>query len=338
VLFLTSCGSCDNKFTNLLGSGSIGGGSGGEITLTNGAVHIDTSSGNDWYNGALLDGNNYYITGYQYDGTTKYAIIKINPDLTLNYAKYYTALGASDIRLTDSFFNPNDNTKLYVGGWYISGVNYDGIIGEIDKNTGNLNILKRYSNSDFICLITDNTNLYRVIANGYIIKLNLSNLSIVDSKQINYNFVNISQNSNYIATYSYNGPYGVVIIKKDLSQAVNVNTSNSQRQVPIMDDNYLYLIDKNSGNLVILKIDISNLSSLSVSVSKVYNWSSLGGFNSGTTLSDGNIGIGITTNETPNNLIFLKINKDDLSIMNQIKLSEKVVGILKWFYLQCFQQ
>jgi len=326
VLFLTSCGSCDNKFTNLLGSGSIGGGSGGEITLTNGAVHIDTSSGNDWYNGALLDGNNYYITGYQYDGTTKYAIIKINPDLTLNYAKYYTALGASDIRLTDSFFNPNDNTKLYVGGWYISGVNYDGIIGEIDKNTGNLNILKRYSNSDFICLITDNTNLYRVIANGYIIKLNLSNLSIVDSKQINYNFVNISQNSNYIATYSYNGPYGVVIIKKDLSQAVNVNTSNSQRQVPIMDDNYLYLIDKNSGNLVISKIDISNLSSLSVSVSKVYNWSSLGGFNSGTTLSDGNIGIGITTNETPNNLIFLKINKNDLSIMNQIKLSAKGGG------------
>ena len=326
MLFLTSCGSCDNKFTNLLGSGSIGGGSGGEITLTNGAVHIDTSSGNDWYNGALLDGNNYYITGYQYDGTTKYAIIKINPDLTLNYAKYYTALGASDIRLTDSFFNPNDNTKLYVGGWYISGVNYDGIIGEIDKNTGNLNILKRYSNSDFICLITDNTNLYRVIANGYIIKLNLSNLSIVDSKQINYNFVNISQNSNYIATYSYNGPYGVVIIKKDLSQAVNVNTSNSQRQVPIMDDNYLYLIDKNSGNLVISKIDISNLSSLSVSVSKVYNWSSLGGFNSGTTLSDGNIGIGITTNETPNNLIFLKINKNDLSIMNQIKLSAKGGG------------
>ncbi len=186
MLFLTSCGSCDNKFTNLLGSGSIGGGSGGGITLTNGAVHIDTSGGTDWYNGALFDGNNYYITGWQDDGTTKYAIIKINPDLTLNYAKYYTALGASDIGLTDSFFNPNDNTKLYVGGWYSSdGQNYDGIIGEIDKNTGNLNILKRYSNSDFICLITDNTNLYRVIANGYIIKLNLSNLSIVDSKQIN---------------------------------------------------------------------------------------------------------------------------------------------------------
>ncbi len=96
-----------------------------------------------------------------------------------------------------------------------------------------------------------------------------------------------------------------------------------------MDDNYLYLIDQNSGNLVISKIDISNLSGLSVSVSKEYSWSSLNGRYSGTFLSDGNIGIGITTNETPNNLIFLKINKNDLSIMNQIKLSENVVGILK---------
>ncbi len=323
VLFLTSCGSCDNKFTNLLGSGSIGGGSGGGITLTNGAVHIDTN-GTDWYNGALFDGNNYYITGWQDDGTMKYAIIKINPDLTLNYAKYYTASGATNIGLSNSFFNPNDNTKLYVGGWY----NNDGIIGEIDKNTGNLNILKRYSNSGVIALITDNTNLYGVSLNGYIIKLNLSNLSIVGSKQISgYNFASISQNSNYIATYSYNYPYGVVIIKKDLSQAVNVNTNGDQHQFPIMDENYLYLIDKNSSNnLVISKIDISNLSSLSVSVSKEYSWNSLNGRYSGTILSDGNIGIGITTNETPNNLIFLKINKNDLSIMNQIKLSAKGGG------------
>lgn len=321
VLFLISCGSCDNKFINLLGSGSIGG-----ITLTNGAVHINTSSIYDFYNGVLFDGNNYYITGYQDDGTIKYAIIKINPDLTLNYAKYYTASGASYIGLVNSFFNPNDNTKLYVGGWY-NGLFGDGIIGEIDKNTGNLSILKRYSNMSAISLIADATNLYGVSLYGYIIKLNLSDLSIVGSKQISgYNFVNISQNSNYIATYNLNGPYGVVIIKKDLSQSVNVNTIGNQIQVPIMDNNYLYLIDQNSGNLVISKIDISNLSSLSVSVSKEYSWNSLFGRYSGTFLIDGNIGIGITTNESPNNLIFLKINKNDLSIMNQIKLSAKGGG------------
>ncbi len=137
IVNLVSCGSCDNKFINLLGSGSLG----SSITLTNGAVHIDTTGVYDWYNGALFDGNNYYITGWQDDGTKKYAIIKINPDLTLNYAKYYTASGASDIGLTNSFFNLNDNTKLYVGGWY-NGISGDGIIGEINKNTGNLSILK----------------------------------------------------------------------------------------------------------------------------------------------------------------------------------------------------
>ncbi len=39
-----------------------------------------------------------------------------------------------------------------------------------------------------------------------------------------------------------------------------------------MDDNYLYLINKNSSNnLVLSKIDISNSSVLSVSVSKEYS-------------------------------------------------------------------
>ncbi len=160
-------------------------------------------------------------------------------------------------------------------------------------------------------------------------KLNSSNLNIVGSKQISgYDFENIAQNNSYIAAYRYNtSPYGVVIIKKDLSQAVNINTNGFQHQVPIMDDNYLYLIDENSSNnLVISKIDISNLSGLSVSVSTEYSLNSLIGRYSGTFLSDGNIGIGITTNETQNNLIFLKINKNDLSIMNQIKLSAKGGG------------
>ncbi len=64
----------------------------------------------------------------------------------LNYSKYYTALGASDIGLTNSFFNPNDNMKLYFGAWYSSdGTNYGDIIGKTNKNTGDLSILKGIS-------------------------------------------------------------------------------------------------------------------------------------------------------------------------------------------------
>ncbi|MGC8734072.1 MAG: hypothetical protein ACP5RD_03405 [bacterium] len=320
-LFITSCGSCDNKFTNLLGSGSIGGG----ITLTNRAVHIDTNSAKDWYNSVLFDGNNYYISGWQEDSTKKYAIIKLNPDLTLNYAKYYTASGATDIGLTNLWFNPNNSNELFVGGWYTTG---DGIIGKIDKNTGNLNILKIFNSIGLVNLITDSTNLYGVSYNGYILKTDL-NLNVLSAKQISgYKFENITQNSNYIATYNFNSPYGVVIVKKDLSQAIQINTNGYQDQVPLMDNNNnLYLIDKNgSNNLVIAKIDISNISSVSLDMSKEYTWSSLNGIYSGGFLSDGNIVIGITTAETQNNIIFLKINKNDLSIMNQVKLSAKGGG------------
>ncbi|MGB9638988.1 MAG: hypothetical protein ACPL1F_06845, partial [bacterium] len=313
-----------NKFINLLGSGSIGGG----ITLTNRAVHIDTNSATDWYNGVLFDGNNYYISGFQEYSTKKYAIIKLNPDLTLNYAKYYTASGATNIGLTNLWFNPNNSNELFVGGWY-NNISGDGIIGKIDKNTGNLNILKIFNSIGLVNLITDSTNLYGVSDNGSILKTDL-NLNGLAAKEISgYKFENITQNSNYIATYRFNNnPYGVVIVKKDLSQAIQINTNGFQKQVPLMDNNNnLYLIDKNgSNNLVIAKIDISNISSVSLDMSKEYTWSSLNGIYSEAFLSDGNIVIGITTAEAPRNVIFLKINKDDLSIMNQVKLSAKGGG------------
>jgi hypothetical protein len=41
---------------------------------------------------------------------------------------------------------------------------------------------------------------------------------------------------------------------------------------------------------------------------------------------DGNIILGITTNEIPKNIVLLKINKNDFSIMNQVKLSAKGGG------------
>ena len=176
-------------------------------------------------------------------------------------------------------------------------------------------------------ITTDNSNLYGISEDGYVIKTELD-LDLVDAKQISgYNFINITQNTNYIATYRYNNSYGVVIIKKDLSNSININTNDYHNQVPLMDNNYLYLIDESKNNkLLVVKIDITNLSNLSVSSSKEYNWNSLEGSCSGAFLSDGNIVIGINTSESPNNLIFLKINKNDLSIMNQIKLSAKGGG------------
>jgi hypothetical protein len=96
----------------------------------------------------------------------------------------------------------------------------------------------------------------------------------------------------------------------------------------VEDNNKLYYIDKNSStnNLVLAKVDINNLSNPTQDMVKEYSWNSISfAHQIGFSLA-GNIILGITTNESPNNIILLKINKNDFSIMNQVKLSAKGGG------------
>ena len=160
----------------------------------------------------------------QDDKTRKYAIIKLNPDLTLNYTKYYTTSGGSNIGLTNLWFSPSNNNELFTGGWYKSNnidTNLHGIIAKVNKNTGKLDILKILNNVGRIFIAADNINLYGV-TEGDILKIDLNSLNLVAAKQINnYEFNNIVQNNNYIATYRYNNnPVGVAIVKKDLSESI----------------------------------------------------------------------------------------------------------------------
>ena len=96
------------------------------------------------------------------------------------------------------------------------------------------------------------------------------------------------------------------------------------------NNNKLYYIDKNeysgSDNLVLAKVDINNLSNPTQEMVKEYNWNSISSFHQIGFSLDGNIILGITTNESPRNIILLKINKHDFSIMNQVKLSTKGGG------------
>ncbi len=330
---IISCGSCDNKFIGYYGLIGNSGGSGGGGNLgSGGAVNIwaqDLNQGgwvvlSNVYKGGIFDGINYYLSGFQEDTTKKYAIVKLNPDLTLNYGKYYTVSGSTDIGLTNLYFNPNDSTKLYVGGWH-NGAAGNGIIAEIDKNTGNLTIIKAYSNTGSINLITDSTHLYGVSVNGYIMKLNLSNLSIVDSKQINgYNFSSISQNNSYIATYNVNSSsYGVVAVKKDFSSATLFKTNGNQNQVPLIDsDNNMYLIDKSTdNNLVIAKI---NLNDNSLDISKEYTLSLTSAYYSGIFLDDGSMLVAIESTDLSNRFLqFFKINRNDLSLVSKVRVLPK---------------
>jgi len=328
---MTGCNGCNNSFTNLIGNSSFGGGSGGTPNLVNDAKHIDTN-GTDWYNSILFDPitYKYYISGWQQDTTKKLALISINPDLTLNYSKYYEVKDNSNntlpyVGLTNLWYK--DNSTFYVGGWISL---YHGIIGEVDKNTGQITLKKIFQNISLLFCISDENNIYGVSYTGYVLKLD-NNYNIVSSKQVSSSeFEAISISNNYIITYDHNND-GVVVITKDLNNAVKFNNSTYISHAALVEDNNkLYYIDKNSSNnnLVLVKVDITNLSSPMQNMVKEYNWNSTSYSNSnqmGFSL-DGNIILVITTNESPSNIILLKINKNDFSIMNQVKLSAKGGG------------
>jgi hypothetical protein len=332
---MTGCNGCNNSFTNLIGNSSFGGGSGGTPNFVNDAKHIDTN-GTDWYNSILFDPitYKYYISGFQQDTTKKLALISINPDLTLNYSKYYEVKDNSnntlpDIGLTNLWYK--DNSTFYVGGWISpDGTNYHGIIGEVNKNTGQITLKKIFQNINISEYISDGTNIYGVSWRGYVLKLD-NNYNIVPggSKQISSSRLsNIRISNNYLITYdSYN--YGVVVIDKNLNNAVRFNNSIQMSHAALVDNNNkLYYITKNSStnNLVLAKVDITNLSSPMQDMVKEYNWNSISYSNQMGFSLDGNIILGITTNESPSNIILLKINKNDFSIMNQVKLSAKGGG------------
>lgn len=156
-----------------------------------------------------------------------------------------------------------------------------------------------------------------------------NNYNIVSSKrESSSSLETISISNNYIITYDYNN-IGVVVIDKNLNNAVRFNNSTLIEHAALVDNNnILYYIDQNSStnNLVLAKVDITNLSSPSQEMVKEYSWNSISLVHQIGFSLDGNIILGITTNESPSNIILLKINKNDFSIMNQVKLSAQGGG------------
>jgi hypothetical protein len=308
--------------------------SGGTPNLVNDAKHIDTS-GEDWYNSILFDPTTYkyYISGYQRDPNESrlLALISINPDLTLNYSKYYEVKDSSnntlpDVGLSNLWYK--DNNTFYVGGW-IRLDEINGIIGEVNKNTGNIILKKIFQNTDDLSWISDGTNIYGVSRGGYVLKLD-NNYNIVSSKQVAFShshFVNISISNNYLITYDKNNG-GVVVIDKNLNNAVRFNNSMITHAALVDNNNKLYYIDQNSRtyNLVLAEVNINNLGSPSMVQAKEYNWKNIHVFHQIGFSLDGNIILGITTSEVPPNIILLKINKNNFNIMNQVKLSAKGGG------------
>jgi len=326
---MTGCNGCNNSFTNLIGNSSFGGGSGGTPNLVNDAKHIDTN-GTDWYSSILFDPftNKYYISGWQQDigMPEKLALISINPDLTLYYSKYYEVQDTSNNTLLDGGLNNlwyKDNNTFYVSGW----ISDNGIIGEVTKNTGQITLKKIFQNIRHLYITSDGTNIYQVSDAGYVLKLD-NNYDIVSSKQVSSSeFEAISISNNYLITYDHSD-HGVVVIDKNLNNAVRFNISTAINHAALVDNNKLYYITKNSStnNLVLAKVDINNLSSPTQDMVKEYNWNSISYSNQMGFSLDGNIILGITTNESPSNIILLKIDKNDFSIMNQVKLSAKGGG------------
>jgi hypothetical protein len=345
ISMMTGCiggsSGCNNSFTNLIGNSSFeggsGGGSGGTPNLVNDAKHIDTN-GTDWYNSILFDPitNKYYISGWQSDTTSKLALISINPDLTLYYSKYYEVKDSSNntlpyVNLINLWYK--DRGTFYVGGWISpDGTNYHGIIGEVNKNAGQITLKKIFQNTGSLSCISDGNNIYGVSLRGYVLKLD-NNYNIVSSKRVNSTlFETISISNDYLITYdSRLANYGVVVIRKNLIDAVKFYNSTELIHAALVDNNnILYYIDQNeysdTYNLVLAKVDITNLSSPSEEMVKEYNWDSISSLHQIGFSLDGNIILGITTYESPSNIILLKIDKDDLSIMNQVKLSAKGGG------------
>jgi hypothetical protein len=246
---MTGCNGCNNSFNNLIGNSS----SGGTPNLVNDAKHIDTS-GIDWYNSILFDPitYKYYISGWQQDTTPKLALISINPDLTLNYSKYYEVKDSSNNTLLyRGLINLwyKDNNTFHVSGW-ISHIGTHGIIGEVNKNTGQITLKKIFQNIDILDCISDENNIYGVSQLGYVLKLD-NNYGIVSSKQVSSTqFSTISISNNYIITYdNNNNNYGVVVIDKNLNNAVRFNNPIQMVHAALVDNNNkLYYITKNSSN------------------------------------------------------------------------------------------
>jgi len=333
ISMMTGCiegsSGCNNSFNNLIGNSSFG----GNPNLVNDAKHIDTSD-TDWYNSILFDPitYKYYISGLQQDTTRKLALISINPDLTLNYSKYYEVQDTSNNTLPNAGLANlwyKDNNTFHVGVWISpDGTNYHGIIGEVTKNTGQITLKKIFQNIGILFCISDGTNIYGVSYEGYVLKFD-NNYNIVSSKrESSSSLETISISNNYIITYDYNN-IGVVVIDKNLNNAVRFNNSTLIEHAALVDNNnILYYIDQNSStnNLVLAKVDITNLSSPSQEMVKEYSWNSISLVHQIGFSLDGNIILGITTNESPSNIILLKINKNDFSIMNQVKLSAQGGG------------
>jgi hypothetical protein len=136
---------------------------------------------------------------------------------------------------------------------------------------------------------------------GYLLKLD-NNYNVILSKQVRYSyFEGISLASNYLITYDYrNG--SVVIIDKSLSNAIRFHSSISH--VALVDsNNKLYYIDRNSysGRLVLTRVNINTLSSPIQEVAKEYNLTAIGLYAQMGFSADGNILVGITTQECLNN-------------------------------------
>lgn len=299
------------------------------INLVNGAINIDTQ-GYEFYNSSLYDfiTNKYYIVGYQLNQTMKLLLISINPDLTLNYSKYYEVKeNSKDVIVGLSNLWYKDNTKFYVSGKIgFSGEEY-GIIGEVNKNTGQITLKKILKDVGSCNIISYANKLYLISQKGHVLKLD-SNYNILSSKQLSSSgFVTLSISQNYLITYDYiNG--GVVVLDKNLNNSYKFN--NYIMHAPLVDNtNNLYYIDRKSGNhnLVLVKTNINNLNNLANSnMIKEYNFNSISDLNQIGFSFDKNILLAITTSEKNKNLVLLKINKNDFSIMNQIKLSSKIGG------------
>jgi len=329
---ILSCYNFINKSTNVVGSAT---------NLVNGAKHIDTDSYKskkyDVYNSVLFDPatNKYYISGSHDQVSSKLALISINGDLTLNYSKYYE-VKSDNIKANLKNLWYKDNSTFYVAGGFVDTTSkalgygnhtilgsYCGILGEADKTTGQITLKKIFKDIGYLYIISYKNNIYVLSDWGYLLKLD-NNYNVILSKQVRYSyFEGISLASNYLITYDYrNG--SVVIIDKSLSNAIRFHSSISH--VALVDsNNKLYYIDRNSysGRLVLTRVNINTLSSPIQEVAKEYNWSAIGLYAQMGFSADGNILVGITTQECLNNILLLKIKKDDLSIINQVKLSAK---------------
>jgi hypothetical protein len=345
------------------------------------------------WNSILFDLNKLYICGFADIEVVRFKfqqileLISMNIDLTLDYAKQYEIRDITNDKVLDTgLINLwyKDNNLLYMGGWirYSSNVGkirkgYHGIIGEVDKSTGQITLKKIFQNTGGLRVISDGDNIYVVTHHGHILKLD-NNYNIVSSKQLEGgidNVANISMSSNYLITYGEfhyrdRAGGGVVVIDKNLTNAAIFNTYTLRCKDSIIyyylgpmpyciyyyrrPMSYCALVDNNNNlyylalnpldlnpstnNLVLLKVNISKLSSPIQETVKEYNlneirnnfdlvgysgaaWTAVSdqmGF-----LVDGNILLGITVVDKKyhtSEIMLLKIDKNNFNIINQVQL------------------